>query len=161
MMATPGTVAVMPDLRVTERGTVPSLEPEDDPGIHGPNRATASRGALDCRVKLNAVRLRVVLIKPNAGAAAMSGRNPAGRDINQGFTLLRSALGLSGPCDPGSPCAAAAAISAMDSHGRMDHRTGAPWRPTVNQTLTGQPSVAPGNDVTQLNAGFWLIGLER
>jgi hypothetical protein len=51
MMATRYTVVVMPGPRVTVRGTVPSLEPEDDPGIHGSNRPTASSGSMDCRVK--------------------------------------------------------------------------------------------------------------
>jgi hypothetical protein len=51
MMATHDTVAVMPGSRVTDRGTVPGLDPEDDPGDHGSSRATASRGNMDCRVK--------------------------------------------------------------------------------------------------------------
>jgi hypothetical protein len=81
MMATHDTVAVMPGPRVTDRGTVPGREPEDDPGDrgtvpglepeddpgdrgtvpgrepeddpgdHGSIRATASRGNMDCRVK--------------------------------------------------------------------------------------------------------------
>jgi hypothetical protein len=51
MMATHDTVAVMPGSRVTDRGTVPGLEPEDGPGVHGSIRATASRGRMDCRLQ--------------------------------------------------------------------------------------------------------------
>jgi hypothetical protein len=51
MTATRYTVAVMPGPRVTVRDTVPSLEPEDDPGIHGSYRPTAASGPMDCRIK--------------------------------------------------------------------------------------------------------------
>jgi hypothetical protein len=44
-------VVVVPGPRVMVRSVVPSLEPEDDPGIQSSNRATASRGSMDCRVK--------------------------------------------------------------------------------------------------------------
>ena len=51
MRPTDCAVVVMPGSRVIVRGTVPSPEPEDDPGIHGSNQATPPRGAIDCRVK--------------------------------------------------------------------------------------------------------------
>jgi hypothetical protein len=50
MRSTDSAVVVMPGPRVMVRGVVPRLEPEDDPGIHGSNRATP-RHPMDCRVK--------------------------------------------------------------------------------------------------------------
>jgi hypothetical protein len=51
MGSTDCAVVVMPGPRVMVRGVVPRLEPEDDPGIHGSNRATALRCFVDCRGK--------------------------------------------------------------------------------------------------------------
>ena len=51
MMATHDALAVMPASRVTVLGAVPSLESENDLGIHGSNRATPSHCSMDCRVK--------------------------------------------------------------------------------------------------------------
>jgi hypothetical protein len=44
-------VAVMPGPRVIVPDAAPSLEPEDDLGIHRSNQAIAWRSRTDCRVK--------------------------------------------------------------------------------------------------------------
>src|SRR5690606_14686292 len=74
---------------------------------------------------------------PLRRVAASPGRATAAtrRGINARLILSRSAALVPGPCDPGSPCAAAP-TDGTDSHGRMDHRTGVRWHRRVNEPLT-------------------------
>ena len=62
---------------------------------------------MDWRVKPRGVRLSVAVIGANASATATSGRNERRRDISRKLTFSWLPLSSAGPCDPGSPCAAA------------------------------------------------------
>src|SRR5690606_16806796 len=57
--------------------------------------------------------------------------------VNRILTLLRSALGLLVRAIVGICAGGLGAARCRDSEGRMDHRTVASWRRTVNERLTG------------------------